>query len=137
MKDTGVIRKFDSLGRIVIPKEIRIVRKMEENDAINIFLDRKDIILEKANENDNTENKIGITRRLDELGRIVIPIEIRQRLKVETGNGMHIYLKGQEIILRKEENNCIFCGKGGKLYKILDKPICKKCENKIKDELMK
>lgn len=47
MKTTGMVRPIDSLGRIVIPKELRKVFKIDEKDSLEIFVDRDMIILKK------------------------------------------------------------------------------------------
>ena len=57
----------------------------------------------------------GIIRRVDELGRIVIPIELRNKLKIAEKDPIEIYVDGSSIILRKFEPNCIFCGNSKKL----------------------
>ena len=74
----------------------------------------------------------GITRRLDELGRVVLPIEIRNKLNLNEKDGLQIWLEGNDIILRKEECTCIFCGKATKdLQEYKDKRYCKKCIDTI------
>ena len=69
----------------------------------------------------------GIVRKIDELGRIVIPMELRNKLKIEEKDHIEIYVDGSSIILKKIEESCVFCGnkKDVKIYK--DKPICEKC----------
>ena len=52
----------------------------------------------------------GIIRRMDELGRVVIPIEIRNQFNIAQRDPIEIYVDGSSIILRKFEPNCIFCG---------------------------
>lgn len=49
MKETGIIRHLDDLGRVVIPRELRTRYKLEEGTPIEIFTKGKQIILEKAN----------------------------------------------------------------------------------------
>ena len=51
----------------------------------------------------------GIVRKLDELGRIVIPKEIRNKLNIEQKDSIEIYTDGNSIVLKKFESNCIFC----------------------------
>lgn len=57
----------------------------------------------------------GIVRRVDELGRIVIPIELRNKLKIEEKDPIEIYVDGSSIILKKYQENCVFCGSTKKL----------------------
>ena len=73
----------------------------------------------------------GIIRRIDELGRIVIPKEIRTKLDINIGDPMGIYINGHSIILEKEENSCIFCNRTKKLKNFKDKLLCDNCISKI------
>jgi len=73
----------------------------------------------------------GVIRRVDELGRVVIPIEIRTQFGISEKDPMEIYVDGSSIILKKYEPNCIFCGNSKKLVEFEGKPICKKCANNI------
>lgn len=73
----------------------------------------------------------GIIRRMDELGRVVIPIEIRNQFNIAEKDPMEIYVDGSSIILKKFEPNCIFCGNTKNLLEYKDKLICEKCSKKI------
>lgn len=73
----------------------------------------------------------GIIRRMDELGRVVIPIEIRNQFNIVEKDPMEIYVDGSSIVLKKFEPNCIFCGNTKKLIEYNNKLICEKCQNKI------
>ena len=73
----------------------------------------------------------GIVRKVDELGRIVIPIELRNQLLISEGDAIEIFVDGTSIILKKYAPNCIFCGASINLLEFNDKLICKKCQNKI------
>ena len=73
----------------------------------------------------------GIIRRMDELGRVVIPIEIRNQFNIAEKDPMEIYVDGSSIVLKKFEPNCIFCGNTKNLLEYHDKLICEKCKNKI------
>lgn len=75
----------------------------------------------------------GIIRKLDELGRVVIPKEIRNKLKIEERDSIEIYLDGESIVLKKYEPGCIFCGNSKDLTLYDGKLICKKCLNKLSD----
>ena len=68
----------------------------------------------------------GIIRRVDELGRVVIPIELRNQFNI-----VEIYVDGSSIILKKFEPNCIFCGNTKDLHEFNDKLICNDCSKKI------
>lgn len=73
----------------------------------------------------------GIIRRVDELGRVVIPIEIRNQFNIVEKDPIEIYVNDSSIILKKYEPNCIFCGNSKKLITYNDKLICEKCAEKI------
>lgn len=73
----------------------------------------------------------GIIRRVDELGRVVIPIEIRNQFNILEKDPIEIYVEGSSIILKKFEPNCIFCGNTKNLLNYHDKLICKNCSKKI------
>ncbi len=75
----------------------------------------------------------GIVRKLDELGRVVIPKEIRNKLDIEEKDPIEIYLDGTSIVLKKFETGCIFCNNPKDLISYKDKLICKKCLSKISD----
>ena len=80
----------------------------------------------------------GIVRNLDELGRIVIPKELRKKRGLEQKDSLEIFIDGNSIMLRKYEKGCIFCNNSKDLQVYKDKLICKKCLNSIselKDEM--
>ena len=69
----------------------------------------------------------GIIRRVDELGRVVIPIELRNKFGITEKDPMEIYVDGTSIILKKYEPNCIFCNSSKKLIDFQGKQVCEKC----------
>lgn len=73
----------------------------------------------------------GIVRRMDELGRVVIPIELRNKLKIEVRDPIEIYVEGSSIILKKFEENCVFCGSTKNVIDYKGKLICSKCMKNI------
>ena len=73
----------------------------------------------------------GIIRRVDELGRVVIPIEIRNQFNIIEKDPIEIYVEGGTIVLKKFEPNCIFCGNTKNLVAFNDKLICEECAKKI------
>lgn len=73
----------------------------------------------------------GIIRRVDELGRVVIPIELRNKFNISEKDPIEIFVDGTSIILRKYEPNCIFCGTTKKLISYNNKLVCTKCADKI------
>lgn len=75
----------------------------------------------------------GIIRKLDELGRVVIPIELRNKFNISEKDPIEIYVDGSNIILKKYEISCIFCGKTENLKEYKDKQICNNCLLKLSD----
>ena len=75
----------------------------------------------------------GIVRKVDELGRIVIPIELRNKLDIAIKDPIEIFVEGSSIILKKYEPNCIFCGNSKELSSYKDKLVCSKCLAKLSD----
>ena len=73
----------------------------------------------------------GIIRRVDELGRVVIPMEIRNQFNIVEKDPIEIYVDGSSIILKKHEESCIFCGSTKNLSEYKDKLICSKCLQNI------
>jgi transcriptional pleiotropic regulator of transition state genes len=75
----------------------------------------------------------GIVRKVDELGRVVIPIELRRTLGIEEKDALEIYVDGEKIILKKYQPACIFCGNADKVRNYKDKNICQDCLDSMKD----
>ena len=75
----------------------------------------------------------GVVRRVDELGRIVIPIELRRTLDLAEKDASEIYVDGEQIILKKYEPACIFCGDARDVINYKGKNICKKCLEEIRN----
>ncbi len=75
----------------------------------------------------------GIVRKLDQLGRIVIPMELRRTFELEIGDPIEIFVEGSDIILRKYQPACIFCNDATDVVSVHGKNICKKCLGEIKE----
>ena len=73
----------------------------------------------------------GTKRKIDELGRIVIPIEIREKLNINEKDPIEIYVDMDKIVLRRHEPCCIFCGNTKEISKYKDRLVCQKCIEKI------
>lgn len=73
----------------------------------------------------------GIVRKVDELGRIVLPIELRRNLDIEVRDPVEIFLEGDRIILQKYEPACLFCGSANALMQYRGKNICAQCAKNI------
>lgn len=69
----------------------------------------------------------GIIRKVDELGRIVLPIELRRTLDIAERDELEIYLENDRIILQKFEPSCIFCGSAQRLISYHGKNVCQEC----------
>ena len=74
----------------------------------------------------------GVVRRVDELGRIVIPIELRRTLDIAEKDALEIYVDGEQIILKKYEPACIFCGDARDVVNYKGNNICQKCLDELK-----
>ena len=69
----------------------------------------------------------GIVRKVDELGRIVLPIELRRNLDIEERDPVEIFLEGDKIVLQKYEPACLFCGSSNGLTQYRGKNVCREC----------
>lgn len=69
----------------------------------------------------------GIVRKVDELGRVVIPIELRRTLDIEEKDALEIYVDNDRIVLRKYEPACIFCGNAEGVINYKGKNVCRQC----------
>lgn len=70
----------------------------------------------------------GVVRKLDELGRVVLPVELRRNLSLGEGDGLEIYVDGEEIILKKYQPGCVLCGgMEGVSQHVTGKLVCSKC----------
>ncbi len=69
----------------------------------------------------------GIVRKVDELGRVVLPIELRRTLDIDIKDSLEIYVENDSIILRKYEPACLFCGNSTDVQEFKGKSICKNC----------
>ncbi len=69
----------------------------------------------------------GIIRRVDELGRIVIPIELRRTMGIDQKDPLEIYVEGAMILLKKYEPACVFCESAEDVVQFRGKNVCRKC----------
>lgn len=76
---------------------------------------------------------LGIVRQVDELGRIVLPIEVRRRLELNAKDGVEIFVEKDRVILKKYEPCCIFCGDAEDVVFFKDKRVCRRCLESIKE----
>lgn len=73
----------------------------------------------------------GIIRKVDELGRVVIPREIRNQFDLTEKDPIEIFVDGSSIVLKKHEPNCVFCGSARNLIQFNDKLLCSSCFRKL------
>ena len=69
----------------------------------------------------------GIVRKVDRLGRIVIPKELRRKFGIEEADGLEIYVEEDKIILKKYEPSCIFCQNSDDVFGFQGKNVCPNC----------
>lgn len=75
----------------------------------------------------------GIVRKVDELGRIVLPIEMRRTLDIAEKDALEIYVEGTSVILKKYKPSCIFCDSNKDIIQFKGKNICPKCLRELTD----
>ena len=76
---------------------------------------------------------IGIVRKVDELGRTVLPIELRRTLDIAERDELEIYLDDDKVVLRKYEPSCIFCGSPRSLVSYRGRNVCMECIQNMND----
>ena len=74
---------------------------------------------------------IGIVRKVDELGRIVLPIELRRQFGIEEKDSLEIYTDENCIVLKKYEPSCIFCGDARDVFTFKGRNVCPTCAKEL------
>lgn len=74
----------------------------------------------------------GVVRRIDELGRIVLPKELRETFNIVERDALEIYTEGSSIILKKYEPACIFCGDARDVIVFKGRNVCQNCLKELK-----
>ena len=74
-----------------------------------------------------TLKSTGIVRKVDELGRIVLPIELRRTLDIAEKDSLEIYMDGASIVLKKYQPACIFCDDAQDVITYRGKNVCTRC----------
>lgn len=77
----------------------------------------------------------GIVRKVDELGRIVLPIELRRTLDIAEKDALEIYMDGDNIILHKYQPACIFCDNARDIIQFHGKNVCPSCIRLLGEKL--
>jgi len=74
---------------------------------------------------------IGVARKVDHLGRIVLPVELRRLFGIAEGDHLAISVDGERIILEKVRDRCTFCGSTDDLRVYRSKPVCAECAREL------
>lgn len=77
----------------------------------------------------------GIVRKLDELGRFVVPAELRRTIGVQPDDPLEVFVDGENIILRKYQPACIFCKSKTDVEAYRGKNICENCMKELRKEI--
>ena len=77
----------------------------------------------------------GVVRKVDELGRIVLPIEIRNVLDIKPKDAIEIFTDNDKIVLQKYQPACIFCNDVDNIVYFNGKRVCSACIEKLKEQL--
>lgn len=75
----------------------------------------------------------GMVRKVDELGRVVIPIELRRNLDINVRDALEIFVHEDQIVMRKFETSCIFCNSTEKVESFKGKLVCADCLKELKN----
>ena len=73
----------------------------------------------------------GMARRIDELGRIVLPVELRRSFGIRPGDELEITVDSGRIVLAKVEAGCTFCGSDAELRRFRDRDVCASCASEL------
>lgn len=76
----------------------------------------------------------GVVRKVDELGRIVLPIELRRTLDIAVRDDLEIFVDGESIILKPYRPSCIFCGEDADGSTFMGKNVCSECIERLKNK---
>lgn len=77
----------------------------------------------------------GVVRKIDELGRIVLPSSMRSHLDIKAGDPLEMLIEGNRVVVQKYEPACVFCNGGEEVILFGGKRVCRACVEKLKAEL--
>ena len=77
----------------------------------------------------------GVVRKVDELGRLVLPIELRKMMDINVKDAVEIFTDGDSIVLKKYQPACVFCGDAGDVVYFNGKRVCRNCIESLKNTL--
>lgn len=127
---TGLTRRIDKLGRIMVPKAIRSEYGIAEHTAVEIYTNEEYIVIQKYSPKDV---EIQSKYHTDNVGRIVLPKSIRKQfLLTENDDYVEIFTEEHSILLKKYEKSCVICGSREHLVSVKEKKICGECLEEIK-----
>jgi AbrB family transcriptional regulator, transcriptional pleiotropic regulator of transition state genes len=73
----------------------------------------------------------GVVRKIDELGRIVLPSELRRVFGIHEGDELEISVDGDRVILQKRQDVCVFCAAEAPLVDYRDRKVCESCAGEL------
>lgn len=135
MKTAGFVRKVDELGRVVLPQEFRAKLGINKKEKLEMYKKQDTILIGKVDDEDIKDmgGVSSISRKIDELARIVIPKEWRDELDIKFKVPVEIALNKNMITVKKYNPYCIFCGEENKLNEYKEKRVCNKCIDKLSE----
>ncbi len=74
----------------------------------------------------------GIVRRIDALGRIVIPVELRRTLGINVHDPLSMRLEDESIVIERSRASCAICGAEGPMVTVKDRAVCADCVGAVK-----
>ena len=78
--------------------------------------------------------RTGVARKVDQLGRVVLPAEVRRHFDISPGDLIEIAVESDAILLTKVENRCVFCGETASLSEFSGKLVCGECVSRLAAE---
>ena len=75
----------------------------------------------------------GIVRKIDSVGRFVVPVELRSTLNLSNNDSIEIFTDDDKVILKKYQPSCIFCNNADDVIYFKGKLICKDCLEELKN----
>jgi transcriptional pleiotropic regulator of transition state genes len=78
--------------------------------------------------------RTGVARKVDQLGRVVLPSEVRRHFDISPGDLIEIAVESDAILLTKVENRCVFCGETASLSEFSGKLVCGECVSRLAAE---
>jgi transcriptional pleiotropic regulator of transition state genes len=99
---------------------------------LGVSLRRISAVLLKKIRREGKMKSVGIVRKVDDLGRIVLPRELRKVLEIKERDSLEIFVDGNFIMLQKYEPSCVFCGEAENVINYKGKNICKTCIAELK-----